>query len=306
MVDENSRAGSCSAGGSHVKRPRLFFSEEQKDVLRAAYDADPYPSQTSIDQLAALLGVGPKTVINWFHNHRMRGKNRSHNGGALSPSASSPGTSITGGNNGRHMKMELSEADQSSRSCDSASAEFGRYRVSQWFPESVSVGNNSEWGLGGKGGSNWLADVGGETNVAVSLDEYPEKCARDEPVVCFDETSAEKCATLDQQYPSTSSQVDDANDDETKEGMNEGDGGDEESCSGGGGMRLMTKGINKRKRACPQRLRVPSDNLLNNKTIPVETGIRGSERCISESRLKSGEDGMQSSEKIIVNDGRIP
>ena len=50
----------------------MSFSTEQKEALRRAYDSDPYPTQPSIDRLAAELGIGPRTVVNWFHNHRMR------------------------------------------------------------------------------------------------------------------------------------------------------------------------------------------------------------------------------------------
>lgn len=57
-----------------AKKPRVFFNEDQKDVLRNAYQHDPYPSQGTIEGLAGQLNVPPKTVINWFHNHRMRTK----------------------------------------------------------------------------------------------------------------------------------------------------------------------------------------------------------------------------------------
>ncbi|XP_060594771.1 homeobox protein cut-like 1 isoform X4 [Ruditapes philippinarum] len=60
------------------KRPRVFFSEEQKERLRQAYNRDPYPNQNTIEALANTLGVGVKTVINWFHNHRMRAKQQQH------------------------------------------------------------------------------------------------------------------------------------------------------------------------------------------------------------------------------------
>jgi len=74
----NSDSGSESANGSTVavsqKKPRLFFTEDQKTALRQAYIADPYPNQMAIEKLAADIGVGVKTVVNWFHNHRMRAK----------------------------------------------------------------------------------------------------------------------------------------------------------------------------------------------------------------------------------------
>ena len=68
------------------KKPRVYFSEEQKDMLRVSYSKDPYPNQAKIEQLADTLCVGTKTIVNWFHNHRMRNKN------ANSPSMVSPST----------------------------------------------------------------------------------------------------------------------------------------------------------------------------------------------------------------------
>ena len=56
------------------KKPRVFFTEQQKTALRDALQRDSYPNQTSFEQLASQLGVGTKTVVNWFHNHRMRAK----------------------------------------------------------------------------------------------------------------------------------------------------------------------------------------------------------------------------------------
>ncbi|XP_052072662.1 homeobox protein cut-like 1 isoform X7 [Mytilus californianus] len=74
-IDERSYDSS-----SMPKRPRVFFTEEQKDKLRLAYNQDPYPNQGTIESLAAELNVGVKTVINWFHNHRMRAKQQQHIG----------------------------------------------------------------------------------------------------------------------------------------------------------------------------------------------------------------------------------
>ena len=52
----------------------MFFSEDQKKSLKEAYSADPYPNQTTLEELASSLAVSTKTVINWFHNYRMRAK----------------------------------------------------------------------------------------------------------------------------------------------------------------------------------------------------------------------------------------
>ena len=56
------------------KKPRVFFSEQQKTALREAFQKDSYPNQATLESLASELGVGTKTVVNWFHNHRMRAK----------------------------------------------------------------------------------------------------------------------------------------------------------------------------------------------------------------------------------------
>ncbi|UYV66915.1 CUX2 [Cordylochernes scorpioides] len=61
-----------------VKKPRILFSEEQKEALRLAYAIDPYPSSETVEFLAKELGLSIRTVTNWFHNHRMRVKGSSH------------------------------------------------------------------------------------------------------------------------------------------------------------------------------------------------------------------------------------
>ena len=60
------------------KKARIFFSEDQKEALRLAYNQDPYPNQSTIEFLANELGVNNKTIVNWFHNHRMRAKQQNH------------------------------------------------------------------------------------------------------------------------------------------------------------------------------------------------------------------------------------
>lgn len=87
-VDERSYDSS-----SMPKRPRVFFTEEQKDKLRLAYNQDPYPNQGTIETLANELNVGVKTVINWFHNHRMRAKQQQHIGNMQGGSNFSEGNS---------------------------------------------------------------------------------------------------------------------------------------------------------------------------------------------------------------------
>ncbi|XP_075745046.1 homeobox protein, cut isoform X3 [Rhipicephalus microplus] len=55
-----------------AKKPRVLFSDEQKEALRLAFSMDPYPSTATIEFLANELGLSVRTITNWFHNHRMR------------------------------------------------------------------------------------------------------------------------------------------------------------------------------------------------------------------------------------------
>ena len=71
----------CQDGG-YQKKARVFFTEEQRDVLRVAYAADPYPSPSRIEELANQIGVGTKTIVNWFHNHYMQAKQQPSSAGS--------------------------------------------------------------------------------------------------------------------------------------------------------------------------------------------------------------------------------
>lgn len=86
--------GSSNDKPGSQKKPRLFFSEEQKEALKSAYIRDPYPNQLAIEQLANELDIGVKTVINWFHNHRMRAKQHHSCNSPSSTTAGSPSSSI--------------------------------------------------------------------------------------------------------------------------------------------------------------------------------------------------------------------
>ncbi|XP_019740723.1 homeobox protein cut-like 2 isoform X2 [Hippocampus comes] len=60
----------CSYG--QVKKPRVVLGAEEKEALRKVYLLEPYPSQNTIEMLAAQLHLKTNTVINWFHNYRSR------------------------------------------------------------------------------------------------------------------------------------------------------------------------------------------------------------------------------------------
>nr|XP_055024680.1 homeobox protein cut-like 2 isoform X3 [Misgurnus anguillicaudatus] len=57
---------------SQAKKPRVVLAAEEKETLRRAYLQEPYPSQHTIEMLAAQLNLKTNTVINWFHNYRSR------------------------------------------------------------------------------------------------------------------------------------------------------------------------------------------------------------------------------------------
>uniref|UniRef100_A0A8C4Q2S5 Homeobox protein cut-like n=1 Tax=Eptatretus burgeri TaxID=7764 RepID=A0A8C4Q2S5_EPTBU len=55
-----------------AKKARVVLAPEEKEALKRAYEEEPYPSQQTIEMLAAQLGLRTSTVINWFHNYRSR------------------------------------------------------------------------------------------------------------------------------------------------------------------------------------------------------------------------------------------
>uniref|UniRef100_A0AAY5F1D9 Homeobox protein cut-like n=1 Tax=Electrophorus electricus TaxID=8005 RepID=A0AAY5F1D9_ELEEL len=63
-----SPADPCPFG--QAKKPRVVLAAEEKEALRRAYLQEPYPSQHTIEVLAAQLNLKTNTVINWFHNYR--------------------------------------------------------------------------------------------------------------------------------------------------------------------------------------------------------------------------------------------
>ena len=107
---KGSVGGSASDGAASQskKQQRVSFTAEQKEALRRAYEADPYPTQPSIDRLAGELNIGSRTVINWFHNHRMRYAKQQY--------AATGIWSITGAVTVT-PKREPSDGDPSSQSC---------------------------------------------------------------------------------------------------------------------------------------------------------------------------------------------
>ena len=55
-----------------AKKQRVLFSDEQKEALNVAFTLEPYPSTSTMDFLSQELNLEPRSISNWFHNHRMR------------------------------------------------------------------------------------------------------------------------------------------------------------------------------------------------------------------------------------------
>lgn len=133
------------------KRPRVFFSEEQKERLRQAYNRDPYPNQNTIEALASSLGVGVKTVINWFHNHRMRAKQQQHASSPTTPFSeySQSGLSKDESNDDNSNNSDISSMSDNKEGMGSLSfhSRFINADANQWmFPKFVPVNSGSKQG----------------------------------------------------------------------------------------------------------------------------------------------------------------
>lgn len=69
---ENSGDFQAPSPGGSSKKARVLFSEEQKEALQLAFALDAYPSLPTVEFLSKELQLSPRTITNWFHNHRMR------------------------------------------------------------------------------------------------------------------------------------------------------------------------------------------------------------------------------------------
>jgi len=122
--DSGSESVNGTAAAVSQKKPRLYFTEDQKLALRRAYIADPYPNQAAIERLAADIGVGVKTVVNWFHNHRMRAKQQPANNTDLSASSSLAANETSTASSSFLKTEQLSSADSLQDATDPHSSDF--------------------------------------------------------------------------------------------------------------------------------------------------------------------------------------
>ncbi|XP_031433570.1 homeobox protein cut-like 1 isoform X2 [Clupea harengus] len=84
--------GPCleSSHPGQAKKTRVVLATQEKEALKRAYQLEPYPSQSTIERLAAQLGLRISTVINWFHNYRSRMRRDSEEGEMLKADALKP------------------------------------------------------------------------------------------------------------------------------------------------------------------------------------------------------------------------
>ncbi|KAJ8379506.1 hypothetical protein SKAU_G00002840 [Synaphobranchus kaupii] len=79
-----------------AKKVRVVLAAEEKEALKKAYLLEPYPSQQTIEMLAAQLNLKTNTVINWFHNYSYKVNEQDElqtSTGLLDSSCDSPGRS---------------------------------------------------------------------------------------------------------------------------------------------------------------------------------------------------------------------
>ncbi|XP_052802047.1 homeobox protein cut-like 1 isoform X2 [Mya arenaria] len=220
------------------KRPRVFFSEEQKDKLRQAYNRDPYPNQTTIEVLACNLGVGVKTVINWFHNHRMRAKQQQH---ATSPTGQYSDYSQSG------MGKEESNDDNSNQSDISAYSDNKEALAALGFHSRFINPDTNQWmfpkfepvNLDAKRGSQGSDNMDGSDGYEEEMDDE-DSYAKDNSQNAKDDY--DDVMDIDK---------DDQNSDDSHTERSE---RDEESGKGqvNSNSATMGSGANKRKRSHPQ------------------------------------------------------
>uniref|UniRef100_A0A8R1E4Q3 Homeobox protein cut-like n=1 Tax=Caenorhabditis japonica TaxID=281687 RepID=A0A8R1E4Q3_CAEJA len=74
------RKGSSDGEDSKKTVQRTIITDYQKSTLRFVFLNEQHPSQELCDQIALKLDMSPRTVQNWFHNHRTRSKAREREG----------------------------------------------------------------------------------------------------------------------------------------------------------------------------------------------------------------------------------
>ena len=63
-----------SSTNNNPPKRRCLFTDDQRRVLKQIFENEPYPSQSTLEQLVGELSLPMNKIANWFHNSRMRAK----------------------------------------------------------------------------------------------------------------------------------------------------------------------------------------------------------------------------------------
>ncbi|KAF5401814.1 hypothetical protein PHET_04890 [Paragonimus heterotremus] len=74
LADSMSKLAGSSPEKMSPGRYRVVFTPEQKEALVTSFSRQPYPSSERLREIARELDLTYKTVLNWFHNRRMRSR----------------------------------------------------------------------------------------------------------------------------------------------------------------------------------------------------------------------------------------
>ncbi|XP_052220981.1 homeobox protein cut-like 1 isoform X4 [Dreissena polymorpha] len=219
------------------KRPRVFFSEEQKERLRQAYNRDPYPNQSTIEALASALGVGVKTVINWFHNHRMRAKQQQHSSSPTTPYSdySQSGMGKEESNDDNSNNSDLSSFSENREALAALGFRFINSDNNQWmFPKFEPMASKS-----GSQGSDNIDESEGDDG---DYDEIDDDAKDDDANIAKD---------VDKDSENMEMDKDESGSEDSPNEKNENDNGDE-LFKGQVSSVVPSAGANRRKRSHPQ------------------------------------------------------
>lgn len=74
-TDSNERNDSTTTTTTNRPKRRSLFTDNQRRILKQIFENEPYPSQSTLEQLVDELALPMTKIANWFHNSRMRAKN---------------------------------------------------------------------------------------------------------------------------------------------------------------------------------------------------------------------------------------
>ncbi|KAF6774728.1 hypothetical protein AHF37_06622 [Paragonimus kellicotti] len=74
LADSMSKLTGSSPEKMSPGRYRVVFTPQQKEALVTSFSRQPYPSSERLREIARELDLTYKTVLNWFHNRRMRSR----------------------------------------------------------------------------------------------------------------------------------------------------------------------------------------------------------------------------------------